>query len=352
MTEQCPPLPEDDLAHILGHTRELWPGAKGKSFFITGGTGFVGIWLLESFAYANETLGLNARAVVLSREPEAFQRRAPHLAHRAGLTFVKGDVRDLAVAEEVFDYVIHAATAVADRDRPAQSAGQMLAILEGTQHVAKFAASAKARHLLYVSSGAVYGAQPADLAKLPESYCGGPETTSIQSGYGIGKRAAEHLLAMHAITDRLQLKIARCFSFVGPHLDADRFAIGNFIRDAMAGQPVRIRGDGTPQRSYLYAADLAIWLWTILFRGTDSRIYNVGSEVGITIRDCAKVVVEAVNPSLAVEVGQPAITGASAERYVPHTGRARIELQLQEQIPLSEAIRRTVAWLRTAPPTS
>jgi len=48
------PLPREDLDHVLAHTRHLWPEARNQSFFITGGTGFFGMWLLETLAHAND----------------------------------------------------------------------------------------------------------------------------------------------------------------------------------------------------------------------------------------------------------------------------------------------------------
>ncbi len=75
----------DDRDHVLTHTQGRWDDLRGQRLFITGGTGFFGCWLLESFIWANDTLGLNAEAVVLTRNPDAFRRKAPHLTEHPAI---------------------------------------------------------------------------------------------------------------------------------------------------------------------------------------------------------------------------------------------------------------------------
>jgi dTDP-glucose 4,6-dehydratase len=122
------------------------------------------------------------------------------------------------------------------------------------------------------------------------------------------------------------------------------FAIGNFISDAMRGGPILVKGDGSPFRSYLYASDLMVWLWTILFKGQSRRAYNVGSEDALNIAALANEVAAAMPTEVAVNIASKAIPGTTVRRYVPCTARAREELGLRAEVPLSEAIRRTQAW--------
>src|SRR5258708_16839279 len=82
-----------DLDHVLAHTTGLWDALRGQRWFLTGGTGFFGCWLLESFLHANERLDLNARVTVLTRDPEAFVRKAPPLAVHPAVELHPGDVR-------------------------------------------------------------------------------------------------------------------------------------------------------------------------------------------------------------------------------------------------------------------
>ncbi|MGA3182307.1 MAG: NAD(P)-dependent oxidoreductase [Verrucomicrobiota bacterium] len=331
-----------DLDHILAHTQEAWEELRDQRVFITGGTGFFGRWLLESFAWANQHLQLGAEAVVLTRHPDSFAAKMPHLASRRDLHFLAGDVRDFSFPPGAFAFVIHAGTTSTAPVEPLEMFGT---IVDGTRRVLEFAATHETRKLLFVSSGAVYGSQPPDLPRIPEDYAGAPDPLDPASAYAEGKRAAELLCGLAGQKDGTETKIARCFAFVGPHLPLDaHFAIGNFIRDGLCGGPVHVRGDGTPFRSYLYAADLAIWLWTILFLGKSGRPYNVGSEEALTIRQVADAVAAAFEPARTVTIDKKPMPGAPAQRYIPSTNRAREELGLETRITLPKAINRTVAW--------
>jgi nucleoside-diphosphate-sugar epimerase len=336
-----------DLDHILDYTRDLWGDARGARLFLTGGTGFVGRWLLESYAWANDRLALGSSAVVLTRAPEAFRRVAPGIAAHPALSYCTGRMQSFAHPDGMFSHVIHAATESSPGGDPLDPLRQFDANVQGTQRVLDFAIARGAIRFLFTSSGAVYGHQPTDMSHIIEDYAGAPSCTDPQSAYGQSKRASEFMCSAYAQAHGLQTTIARGFAFVGPGLPLDaNSAIGNFLRDALRGGPITVRGDGTAHRSYLYAADLAIWLWTILFRGQPGRPYNVGSERDLTIAALAREVADAIAPSATIEIlGEPS-PGRPTERYVPSTQRAKAELGLQAWIPLEEAIRRTAAYYR------
>ena len=112
----------------------------------------------------------------------------------------------------------------------------------------------------------------------------------------------------------------------------------------MAGRPIRITGEGTAVRSYLYASDLAVWLWTILFRGAPGRAYNVGSPAGVSIGELALEVGAVLGATQPVQLGAVARPSRRIERYVPDVRRAADELQLECRVPLGAAIRKTAEW--------
>ena len=338
-----PPLPKEDLEHVLAHTRPLWEQLRGGRIFVTGATGFFGAWLLETFAYANSALNLGASLVGLSRDPAAFYAKVPHLAGESSITLHRGDVRDFEFPEGAFTHVIHAGTT---SSAPVPPAEMLDTIIRGTQRTLDFAVVSGANRFLFVSSGAVYGKQPTEITHIPETYNGAPDPMDPNSAYGEGKRVGELLCSMAHQEHGLETTIARCFAFVGPHLPLDaHFAIGNFIRDSIKGEAIQVK-DGTPYRSYLYAADLAVWLWSILFKGEFCHPYNVGSDQEITIADLARTVASVLE---AHHSSPPATSSPEPfpSRYIPSGSRSREELGLKEWISREEAIRKTAAWWRS-----
>ncbi len=333
-----------DLDHILTHTRELWEELRGKRLFMTGGTGFFGCWFLESFAWANEKLDLGASVLVLTRNYDAFQKKTPHLAANPAIQFHLGDVRDFNFPQGEFSHIIHAATSASAQLNNDSPLLMFDTIVGGTRHTLDFAVYCHAGKFLLASSGAVYGRQPSEMPHLSEDYRGAPDPADSGAAYGEGKRAAELLCALYSKKYEAQTKIARCFAFVGPYLPLDiHYAVGNFIRNGLSGGPIRVQGDGTPYRSYLYAADLMIWLWTILFKGESCRPYNVGSEHEVTIAELARAVARCFRQPIDVQIATKPTPGRPAERYVPSTTRAREECRLRETIDLLSGIKRTIA---------
>lgn len=338
-------LTDKDLNHILDHTRPLWDELHGGRIFITGGTGFFGCWLLESFVWANDRLGLNASALVLTRNLDVFKKKAPHLTANPAIQFHTGDIRSFEFPTGSFSHIIHAATDATTKLTDEAMLTKFDSIVDGTHHILEFAHQCGAQKFMLTSSGAVYGKQPPEMTHIPEDYVGAPDPTDPHSAYGEGKRTAETLCTLYARQYGFETKIARCFAFVGPYLPLDiHFAIGNFIRDGLNGGPIIVRGDGTPQRSYLYTADLAIWLWTILIKGQSLRPYNVGSDKSFSIAEVAHRVAEQFPAKIAVEIREMPNPLKSVERYVPNNTRFCDELNQRQYIKLEDAIRMTIKW--------
>ncbi len=334
----------NDLDNILARTETLWSDLRGGRVLITGATGFFGCWLLESFAWANRRLNLNAHAVALSRRPETLVEKAPHLAADSSITLHAADIRCGDLPQGEFSYVVHAATEASAKLNTQAPLVMFDTIVEGTRRMLKFSADYSVRRVLFVSSGAVYGKQPPNLTHIDESFEGGPNPLDRASAYAEGKRAAEMLCAL-AAGPGLEVAIARGFAFVGPYMPIDaHFAIGNFISDALRGGPIQVKGDGRAVRSYLYASDLAVWLWTILFKGRCGCAYNVGSEDALNVAALAHEVAAALPGKPGVKIASSPVAGAPIQRYVPSTARAREELGLLAEVPLREAICRTHRW--------
>jgi dTDP-glucose 4,6-dehydratase len=242
------------------------------------------------------------------------------------------------------DFAIHAANTASPREIADDPVGIARMVVEGSERVFAIAAAAGARRVLQLSSGSVTGAHYAPCAPLAEDDPGVPSGDTPAGMLALGKRDAERaLLADAGKPGAPGVVFARGFALCGPWLPLDSdFAFGNFLGEAMRGAPVVVSGDGTPVRSYLYSSDMVVWLWTLLLRGMNGRAYNVGSGRPVTIRELAHRVAALLGGT--VEVRRAPAPGARAHWHVADTSRARLELGLDEVMPLDDAIVRTAQW--------
>ena len=334
---------EEDFHLVYSHTKDLWDKVNNSTIFITGATGFFGKCILQNFIIANRELKLNLKIIALSRNPESFILNHPEF-NDVNIEYIKGDVRDFEFPQQNIDYIIHAATDVKTHLIIQEPLNIFNTIVDGTKRVLDLAKNKKVTSVLYISSGAVYGKQPQTVTHVSEDFKGAPDIYGKDTSYGEGKRVAEMLCSIYNKQYQVNTKIARCYSFVGSYLPLDsHFAIGNFIEDVLQNRPIILQGDGSPYRSYLYTADLVIWLLKILFYGKACYPYNVGSDEEINLEDLARLVNTFSENNLKIEIMQSK-ADENPSYYVPSIKRATDELNLAVYTTLKESIDRTIQF--------
>ena len=336
-----------DTAAVLKGRTELLKPLAGTHLVITGGTGFLGTWLLELIAALNADYQFNTRVTIYSRSSPDFIRRHKHLGSHKEFRFLEGDIRFLTELPHETDYIIHAA-ALTDRRLFASNptaVGEVNGL--GTIRLLRAASLLEnLRNLLLVSSGLVYGPQLLSVERINELYSSGFPCDSANAIYAESKRFAEAFAASFVSETKIPLVIARPFAFVGPYQSLELpWAVTDFIRDSLAGRPIKIMGDGSTVRSLMYASDFAYWTLAALVRGQTRQAYNIGSPEPVDLLSLARMITQHFTPppDILTKVGQ---SGYETTRLVPCVDKACRELGVQLTVPLAEAIQKTINWHR------
>ena len=326
-----------------------------KTLLITGGTGFVGRSVLDAFRRGVLEPFCVGRVIALARRASRLRDEAPELCGQ-GVELVDSDVLRLDSTFDA-DVLIHAAASSDAQRYRVDPAAESRIIVEGTRRVCDVVRAARRRpRLVHLSSGAVYGRQPMGVTALREDAPQVVETDPQKTAYTQAKRDAEMLVRELETEAAIPARIARLFAFVGPWLSRDtHFAMGNFLGNALRGEPVEVRARHTVVRSYMHSDDLATWLLRIgTAPGGGCGIYNVGSDEAIAMRELASLVAETAGVGVAAPAfdGETNGAGAHVDRYVPDVRKARAELGLSITIPLRDAVARTLGALARVRPRS
>ena len=292
-----------------------------KSLLIIGGTGFFGKSLLDLFCRRGLDIHGIKEIIVLARRVEEFKSNYPELIN-AKIQFIAIDISTCNILPEA-DIIIHAASSTDARNYKADAQIQRGNIEESTLNYCRLA---KIHHqkakIVYCSSGAVYGQQPADLEFMSEEFAfqDVSDMVDYKRDYAMGKRASEVAIQNLGL-EGLNVSIARCFAFYGKYLPKDQhFAYGNFIGAAEKGETIEVQAKHRVIRSYMHADDMVHALIRIaLDAKPECPIYNVGSDEAIEIHNLANQIGQQHN----VPVKIAPITDNKIDRYVPNVDKLK-----------------------------
>jgi dTDP-glucose 4,6-dehydratase len=187
----------------------------------------------------------------------------------------------------------------------------------GTRRLLELAVRDRSEGFLLCSTGAVYMPQGRPLTEEDPLI-----PLDAPLSYGRIRRQVEDQCVATCKPHGIPLKIARGFAMAGPRLPENAgFALVDFLREAREGRSIQIKGSGNPVRSYLYASDLAVWLWKILFSRPDFVTFNVGSEEQIRLADLAEKIAGPAGRRVEI-LGQSSTGAAQNSVYVPNVKRA------------------------------
>ena len=336
-----------DLETILASAENDLQALSGKHILLTGCTGFMGKWIVESLIFSNQKLNSAIHLHLLTRNKSHFLQSMNSALDTAYLHFLECDIASLTPdLLPACDYIIHGSNLNNDGS-PSWAWRHMNAAVTGLQNVLAVADFFKSERGVFLSSGASYAAvhNAATTLHIKEPVDFSEKEMSEGNVYGLTKHFLEVMLTAWLSDKKTTFPIARCFTFLGAHIPlAGAQAAGNFFNDALHGRAISIKGDGRAVRSYMYGVDMVVALLAILVRGQASRIYNVGSDKSVTIGDLAHTIAQFANVPTSI-LNNAVVAGNAPSYYVPEVSSLEDQLGVTPVFSLDEALESTWYWL-------
>lgn len=340
-----------DCLNACSHQSDVRSKLGLMRIAVTGGTGFLGTWIAEMIAALNDEYDLKISLDLYARNTLEWANKYPHLSSRSDIRLYSQDVRSSFQFQSTTNYVIHAAGIPNNRVHASDPLRVIQTTVEGITNALNAASQLdNLIRFVNVSSGLVSGA-PIQPGALSENDCFAIPSGQLHLVYVDAKRSAESIAAVYRSQLRMPISTIRPFTFAGPYQALDRpWAINSFLGDAMMGRDIRIHGDGTARRSYLYGSDAAWWTLVALVKGANGGVYNVGSPVAVSHIDLAKLICEKITPKLGVVVNTvPSKQGQQDELY-PNLSNTQTCLGVEQTCALESAIDKTWRWFSATPP--
>jgi dTDP-glucose 4,6-dehydratase len=333
-------LPAEDHLEISKHLRNLKSMYEGSEILIYGGTGFIGSWLTESLVYSDSELNLGLSLSIVTRNIKIAKRKFSQYVN-SKINFIEHDFALSPLNIKIdSDYIFCGATPT----RNYHVLNNKHEVISGSRNSALHASQSKSvkfrkTRVIHLSSGIIYGKQPLDMLTRSEN----DNVIGDQSLYCQAKLEVDNILKSAHGDGKIDFQSPRLFAFAGPNLQLDaHFAVGNFLRNGLQGQPIVVKGNPSTLRSYMYPSDLVKSLLTVAVQTTYSNV-NIGSEKSISMFQLAKLISACTSNSEII------LTNPSAEQsnYVPSVTNLKNLMPDTIFVGLQDSIDKWITWLHT-----
>lgn len=268
----------EDMEYISNAEFIPWDKLKNKTILVTGATGLIGYTLVNSLVYANKKRKLNLKILALVRDMDRAKERFKEIDGNIVLEYVLGTVENLPEIHEKIDYIVHGASQTASKAFVNEPVETIITAFKGTENILELAREKDVSGMAYLSSMEVYG-HPEKGHKVTEDEIGTMTPLDVRNSYPIAKIQCESLCFAYAKEYGVPVMSVRLTQTFGPGVNYnDGRVFAEFARCVAEKRDIVLKTKGETERSYLYTADAATAILTVLLKGRPGQAYNAANE--------------------------------------------------------------------------
>lgn len=267
-----------------------WDQLDKKTILITGGSGFLAGYLIQSLLVIKLLYGLDIRIVCVARNINTARARFQAWNQEQNFEIFGHDIsQPLPKDFPLADFIIHAASQASPKYYGVDPVGTLMANSVGTKYLLDHALASKSQKFLYFSSGEIYGIPIDDENLVTEESFGCLDPMEVRSCYAESKRMGETMCVSWSKQYDLHTVVVRPFHTYGPGMSfSDGRVFADFVANVVEGKNIVLKSDGMARRPFCYLTDATIGFLTVLLLGKKANAYNVGNpNAEIAIKDLA-----------------------------------------------------------------